>query len=210
MSWWKTKKQRQELDKFDKEILEQKAKKKELAMEVEAINLKLRNLETKHRMEMDDKEHSYKVETERRTAEFEREKTKWVHEKEQLIDDNSRDKKIFKEELESKAKIEKDEAMALLRLDSQQKIKQAEIDKDRAVQKVEAEADKKYNDQVLSLNQKYHNDLAEALKKFNTDGNATTKFMQDIALKMLEKAPAPRADMGLQITHNTNEEKPVQ
>jgi predicted transport protein len=119
------------------------------------------------RMELAELTHKHKLELEEKKASFDREKKNWVEDKERLV-------KKMTDEHEIKLK----EAVSLANLESMQKIKQAQLDAERA-----------FNEKVGTLNSEHYDKLSAAMTKLHEEGNVTTKFTQELALKMFNQAP---------------------
>lgn len=61
-------------------------------------------------------------------------------------------------------------------------------EQDRA--KIKNDYETKLNAEKERLNKKFYNDMTESLNKLHTEGNTTTQFMKDIALKMMDRHPS--------------------
>lgn len=81
------------------------------------------------------------------------------------------------------------EAITLLKLESQQKTKQLELDFLRKIDELKAEQNKANTEFRDLLSKEYYDKLSAAMSKLHEEGNLTTKFTQDLALKMFEHAP---------------------
>lgn len=121
----------------------------------------------KLRMELEEVRHKHKLEVDEIKANIEREKRHWA-------EDKTREVTNLKKEHDLKLK----EAVTLAKLDSEQRIAQAKTD-----------GDKKLNDTVEKLTKEHYDRLSTAMTKLHEEGNITTKFTQDLALKMFEKNP---------------------
>lgn len=92
------------------------------------------------------------------------------------------------------AEIKTREVVSLLKLESEQKLRQLEIDFQR---KLDA-ADRKAEQQVVAMKsnllQEHYDKLATAMSKLHEEGNITTKFTQELALKMMGNAPAHKTE----------------
>lgn len=207
---FKNKSQKVKLDKTTEEILNLQIKKKELELTIENVGFDLRNLKKRSEIEVEDlqrltklqiedakRENNYKIQEEKhkhnleleaKLSEFKRDKTLW--EKEKL-------------ELENKLKAEHDirllEATTLSVLDSQQKQKQAEIDFKRQLNDQALKHSQEISKLREELNQSYYDKLQDALTKMSTDGNANSRFIQDVMLKMLERPNLGAAQLQIEV-----------
>jgi len=109
-------------------------------------------------------------------------------------------KEEFETNLKRNLEITHNEAVTLVKLDSQQKIKQAELDKERSVNELKAENAKAIAEIQAKESEKYHDKLNNALQEIMLNGDKNTKFVQEMALKLIDKAPTPAVDIGVDIT----------
>lgn len=137
---------------------------------------------------------------------------KWKREFEQLksLHDIEMQKKEaqlrFQErELTQRHELALTEATTLLKLDYQQQIKQKELDFQKALQEKSIEYQKVINDlkanqlmEQANFKQKVQDENYERLKnamtKLHEEGNVTTKFTHDLAIKMLDKVPVAKSE----------------
>lgn len=138
------------------------------------------------RMELEEIRHKHKLEIQELRAQLDRERHNWEEDKQRLINDLQRDHDL---------KIK--EAVTLTKLQSEQKIKQAELDYDR-----------KLNEATKSLNEDYYQSLKSAMTKLHEEGNITTKFTQELALKMFDKSPATKVLTGSIDVNNGGNSEP--
>ena len=94
--------------------------------------------------------------------------------------------------------LEHTETITLLKLDSQQKITQGKIDHERELLAV----DKKAKDEVVNekarLAKEYYDKMTQSFTDLQMHGDRNTRFVEAMALKMIDKAPAN--DRNLTIT----------
>ena len=90
-------------------------------------------------------------------------------------------------DLEAKFEREKAEVITLTKLESEQRIKQVELDKEREVQRAKTVAENTLNDERKKLLKENYDTLQTSLTKLHTEGNAQTKFVQEMALKLVDK-----------------------
>lgn len=178
------------ITKSTKEVLDLETQKMRLEMERDQIQLELDNMKTRQSMALEKEDHKHQLALESKTAIFEREKEIWAKEKQELIDRAERDKKEFESNLKRDLEIKHNEAITLTKLESQQKIKQAELDKDRAINELKADHAGKVAAIQASESEKYHDKLSNALQEITMNGDKNTKFVQEMALKLVDKAPA--------------------
>lgn len=107
-----------------------------------------------------------------------------------------REKEIVQKEKElaKEHEIKLKETVSLLKLDSEQKTKQLEIDNQRKVDALESSHRKEIAKEKESLLEEHYKKLSEAMAKLHEEGNVTTRFTQDLALKMLEGAPKHKVE----------------
>lgn len=133
---------------------------------------------SKLRMELEEIKHKHTLELERATEKFTREKQLWDEDKNLLI-------KKLKQEHDLKLQ----ETVTLLKLSAEQSSKQQELNYLRQIEEIKSKAQTEIVGVKTSLAEEYYNKLSDALNKLHTEGNNTTKFTQELALKMLDKAP---------------------
>lgn len=122
------------------------------------------------RMELEELKHSHHLVLEKMGATMSLQKRQWEEER------------IFIEKnIRAEHDIKLKEAVTMTRLDAEQRIKKAELN-----------AEGKLNDRTAALNKEYYDKLSEAMSKLHQEGNVTTKFTQDLALKMFENSPVNR------------------
>lgn len=98
----------------------------------------------------------------------------------------------LKKEHQSEFDIRINEATSLLKLQSEQKTKQLEIDYERKVTALR----KEMSEDLLKVKEKVLQDgyekLSVATQRLHEEGNITTKFVQDLAINMMNKAPSAK------------------
>lgn len=127
---------------------------------------------SKLRMELAELKHKHGLELKEKTADFMLAKREWVLEKEQLL-------KTLKEE----HRLKLTEMVTLTKLEGQQLSKRAELD-----------AESKLNSEIKKLTTDHYESLKNAMTKLHEEGNVTTRFTQDLALKMLEGMPSNKSE----------------
>jgi len=138
----------------------------------------------KLRTELAEIKHQHQLEIQEMKAEIAREKKHWE-------EDKKRTEKQLKDEHEIKLK----EVLTLTKLDSEQRIKKAELD-----------AESKHNQRVEKLNKEYYDKLSESMTKLHEQGNVSTQFTRDLALKMIEGMPRNNAETKVKVLTGTTTE----
>ncbi len=114
-------------------------------------------------------------------------------EKEAQLDRVNKDKvsalSIQEKELTKDHELKLKEVVTLLKLESEQKVKQIEIDHIRAIDLLRNQKESEVNKIREELLQDHYNKVSAAMTKLHEEGNVTTRFTQDLALKMFEAAP---------------------
>lgn len=154
-------------------------------IEVEKIGFFTRVFSSKLRMYLRELVHVHNLKIDEINAKFEREHKYWEEDKKRALS-------TMTQEHELKLK----EAITLANLSSQQQAKQAELDFQR-----------KLNQETEKLNKNYYDKLTEAMTKLHEDGNITTKFTQELALKMMESIPSHKSETKV-LTGKVEIEKP--
>lgn len=135
-------------------------------------------LASKLRMELKELKHAHTLEIKEKDAEFQRGKSQWDEDKARLI-----------KELESNHALKLKEVVTLTKLDSEQKVKQLELDSQRKIDALKNENIKEISLLKENLLTDHYNKLSVAMGKLHEEGNHTTRFTQELALKMFESAP---------------------
>lgn len=92
-------------------------------------------------------------------------------------------------ELKSGHEVKVREVVSLLKLESEQKIKQLELNNQRALDAVKNEAAEAQTRMKEGLLADHYAKLTTAMSKLHEEGNITTRFTQELALKMFESQP---------------------
>jgi len=153
--------------------------KRERALEERLMRseLRLKQMDT----ELEVKQAKYQLEHDKKTADIER----------LALDQASLT------EREHKATIEK------LKLDKEQVVNEVKIKSDKLVMEAEAEADKRVNENHQKLNTEFYDKLKSELAKLHSEGNAQTQFVQEAAMKLLDKAGTIVPTSKVAIEHKT-------
>jgi hypothetical protein len=102
--------------------------------------------------------------------------------------------KIQAEELTKRHELALTEATTLLKLDYQQQIKQKEMDFQKTVNDLKASQLMEQANFKAKVQDENYERLKDAMTKLHEEGNVTTKFTQDLALKMFEKVPTAKSE----------------
>ncbi len=141
-------------------------------LDLENIGFFTRLFSSKFRMYLRELKHSHNLEIEGVAANFNREKSHWEEDKQRALNRIVEDHDI---------KLK--EAITLTQLSGQQQAKQAELNFER-----------KLNEATARLNKEYYDNLTEAMSKLHEEGNLTTKFTQELALKMMGSMPSNKSE----------------
>jgi hypothetical protein len=166
------------LDKSAQEYIELQGKKKELEIETENLKLELANERKKAEMLLVEARHKFALERETLDARYKR-----SHE------DFHADKAKFEDSLRREYDLKEKETIGLLKLDSEQRSRQAELDRDRAVQELKVKHAEEISKLRSDLATEFYQKMQAELSKLNSEGNANSRFIQELSLKMLDKAP---------------------
>lgn len=196
----KTEAAKRKIDRSTEEILDLEAQKKSLEIDKENVELELNNLKRKMEMQLEEEAHKHKLKLESERAVFDREKQIWEKEKKELLDRAAREKKEFEETLRRESELATNEAITLVKLESQQKIKQAEIDKERAINELKAEMAEKVAEIQASESEKHYEKLTEAFSEMQINGDKNSRFVQELAMKVFDKIPTPRTEIGVDVS----------
>jgi len=182
-----------QIDKITEEYLQLQGEKRKLEISIDSLKLDLQNKQREQEMALQRAKHEHELKLATAKAELDRAKT--------LFEE---DKKRIESQLKKDAEIQKQEIVTLTKLDSDQKQAQLRLD----FEKQTIEITKKHNEELTTLKIKleadYYEKLKAALKTLHEEGNASTKFMQELALNMMKQGPVPTS---LQIGMNTETTK---
>jgi hypothetical protein len=193
------------IDSQTAQVLELEATKQRLVMEKEQIDLELRNLKSKQQMSLEEETHKHKLRLQEEKAIFDREKKVWEVERKELIDRSKREIAEFEERLKKDTEIKLQEAVTLTKLESQQQIKQAELDRDREINTLKVKTVEEISKVRTELAEEYYNKLTAAFQEIQLKGDANSKFVQDLALKMFDKVPSTKSRVEVDVNSNVRE-----
>lgn len=118
--------------------------------------------------------------------------TKLIYEIE--IKKKDAERKILEDSLRADHQLKLTEAVTLLRLDSEQKNKQLELSFQRKMDEFQRGKEQEFLKLKEGLLSDNHNKFNEVISNIHEKGNLTTKFVQELAVKMMEKAPPMRIE----------------
>lgn len=174
----------------------------ELQTRVDYLQEELKTKERIYTREQEDLRQSLILQHKEKEAVFNLSKKEWEQDKARMIKLHEEEKELFTKRLKEELELKHNETLTLLKLESQQKVLQAELDRDRKINEMKAESDRKTNEAIKKLQEENYTKLSTELAKLHSEGNATTQFIQELSLKMLDKAPGLNA-------HVTKVELPV-
>jgi len=192
------------IDKSTEQIIDLETQKKRLEMERDEIQLDLENQKKRWGMKLEEEAHKHKLLLMEEKSVFDREQQIWVKDKEELIARNTRDREEFEKRLKQEFEINKQEAVTLINLDSQQKVKQAELDRDREINKIKTSHAEELSKVKSDTAETYYKKLTEAFQDMQINGDKNTKFVQEMALKIFDKVPAGKTDVGVTVDTGAN------
>ncbi len=184
-----SKAQKEKLDRVNTALLDLQGRKKELEIQLEQQQLELQNEKRRQSMKLEEEQHKHRIEIQHKEADFVREKKLWEEDKRTLMAQAERERLEFQKSLESEHKLKLQEATTLTKLDSEQKVKQLEITHLRELETLKTKHSSEMSDLKQALAKEYYDRLSVALNDLHTKGNTSTQFIQELALKMFDKAP---------------------
>ena len=190
------------IDEETMRLLNVTTKVKEKQLELEQVDLQLKNAKLHQNLKLQEERHNHKLQMEEATEKLER-ATRFSEE----------DAKRNLEQLEAKHAVEVDEIKVYLKMDSEQKSAQEKIDNARKLDKIMQDHANEINQANLDntaelaamrvktaedisttkteLAKEYYDKMQDALSKMTLDGSAQTNFVKDLALKMFDKPSLP-------------------
>lgn len=177
------------LDQAAQEYIALQGVKKELEIETQNLRLELENERTRAKMVQERIAHQNKLDKEEAEAKFKR-----------LQDNFAEDKKKFEDNLLRAYENKTNDTVATLKLDYEQRAAKVALDAQVACQSMAVD----YNNQLgqlkmnhvveisklkCDLSAEFYSRMQTELAALNKEGNANTKFVNELALAMIEKAP---------------------
>lgn len=192
------------IDSQTAQVLELEASKKRLEMEREQISIELENQKKRFQMKLDEEKHAQKLAFDEKKAVFDREKAVWETEKREITGRNERERKEFEERLTKEHELKLTEAVTLAKLDSQQKVKQAELDRDRQLSELRTSQAEALSKVKSDTAEEYYKKMTSAFTEMQLNGDKSTKFVQELALKMFDHKPRVGSfDLGVNVNQGT-------
>jgi DNA-directed RNA polymerase subunit F len=99
--------------------------------------------------------------------------------------------------LKKDSEIKMLEAISLTKIESQQAIAQARVDAEREINKVRTEMAEKVAKIQGEESEKFYNKLTEAFQEMQLNGDKNSKFVQEMALRILDKTPTANVDLSI-------------
>lgn len=187
------------IDSQTAQVLDLEAQKARLQIERDQITLELENQKRRWQMKLDEERHAQKLSFDEKTAVFNREKAVWETEKKELTDRAARDKAEFEDKLKRESELKLTEAVTLAKLDSQQQVKQAELDRDRVLTELRTQQAEALAKVKADTAEEYYKRMTTAFTEIQLNGDKSTKFVQELALKMFDSVPRGGADFNVGI-----------
>lgn len=97
-------------------------------------------------------------------------------------------------DLKKENEIKTREVVSLLKLEAEQKQAKLGIDAQVKINQTEQDCAKKLLQMQEALVKEHYEKLSEAMTKLHEEGNLTTKFTQELALKMMGGMPANKSE----------------
>lgn len=160
------------------EYVELQGDKKKLEIELETMNLQLTNDKLGQDMTLEKEKHTHGLIVQGKEADLAR--TKKNH---------TEDMTRLTSQLKADHDVKLTEAVALAKLESEQEKAQAAIDNKKELLKAEGAFQKELSEYKTKSAKEYYDKITKAQDDLYTKGSTATKFVQDMALTMLEKAP---------------------
>lgn len=175
LNWrfWATKAEKIKLNVVETDIVDLITKKKELEMDIAQVKLELENKKKEQELMLEKLKAHHAIELDRSKYEFDKAKQTWEIEKAQI-------EKKLTHEFEMKEK----EVLLLKKLETEQAVAKAQIDSEKKLQ----EEVKKLNDKQIKMEADMYEKLAKSMAELHEKGNAQTKFVQELSLKMLDQS----------------------
>lgn len=193
---------------LENEILDLQGKKREMEIELQNKKLDMQNERREQDMALDQERHKHRLEQEKKDVEFQRKKDEWAYEKNKMLKEHETEQANLKAELEKKAEMEMLEQSTMSKLKTEQQIAKAHfeaqksvIEKDHEISQLKRQHAEELATLKSDLSKEHYDDLRNNLEKFHTEGNATTKFVQDLSMQMLKNRPQHDVSVGVDVNN---------
>jgi len=191
----KTKNKELKLDRVSNDIIDLQGKKRELEIELENMQLDLKNQKRSQEMQLEEEKHRHKLAIEAKDIEVKRTK-----------EQAEEDRKLLEDRLRKEAELEQIELKAMSKLRTEQAIAKAEHQAANRVLEIKAEMAelKKQHAEELAkqkanLVKEHYGNLRENLESFHKNGSQSTQFIQELALKMMDRTPPHDFSVGVDV-----------
>ena len=169
-----------------------------LVLEQQTIKAKLENDKVDQEMAFKKDRHAMNLELQEKEENFAREKKNWEADKNLLKETLTKKAEITLEEIKSLAKLDSQQQIAQLNLTHKKDVMEQEAKNNKELSDLKAKAATELSDLTAKLAKEYYGKAEETLKKFSLEGDKTTKFMQELAIAMFNKAPLlNKLDVGI-------------
>ena len=132
--------------------------------------------------------HSHGLEMGAAKKDLERQRSLFEEDKKRLVDRLKEEHGSETDKLKRESELKLMELQTLSKLDSDQRIAQAELDAKSRVQAAETKHAAEMSVLKSTLAKEYYDSLQVALKDMTINGTEQTKFVQELAIKMLDKS----------------------
>lgn len=200
MGMFKSPAERAKINKSTEQILELEVLKKRLEMERDSIQQELDNQKKRESMKIEVEVHKSVLKMQEEKAVFDREKKVWETEKKEMQDRFKRENEEQVNRLKQQSELSLQEAVTLTKLDSQQKVIQLQVDNDRATSVLMTSHATELAKVRTDLAEEYYNKLTQAFTDIQMKGDKNSQFVQDLALKIFDRAPANKTSFGVDVT----------
>lgn len=166
---------------FETAKIKAELSKKVLELQVRENELRIQNktIEQELRLKLDHQNHT--IDLERKT--FQSEKANW-----------EKDRQLEENRMKSTYQTQLDQAISLQELNKNQELAKQKNKFDTEMNALKTAHAEELSKTKTDLAQKYYNELHEMVTKFNTEGTVTTKFMSEVAMKLLGSMPASKSE----------------
>ncbi len=187
------------------QILDLESAKKRLEVQVEMMQLEQKNRTLDLEMKLKEEAHRQKLSLEEERAKFKREQEIWKEDKEKLIKEHNKELVDFRDKVKQDSDLKLLEVTTMTKLDAEQKTKQAELDAQRQISELKVKHIEELSGAKSSLNKEYYDKMTDAYQDMQANGDKNSKFVQELALKIFERAPAHKQQFALEFNHNDAE-----
>jgi hypothetical protein len=191
-----------ELENLEDEILKKKRSIKELDMEIKNKELDIKQKEDVFNFSMKETRQNFELEKKKADSEIEIEldATKKTLELDRQRFDSE------KEEIEKKWQNKYDNDIATLALKNEQDLAKVKNDNEKEMIALQEKSAEEVNKKVKEMQDSNYATLQKALTKLHDEGNATTKFMQEITKDLIGNAgnllAGPETKVSLKVNQN--------